>query len=569
MKLSLPPMISRRAAAAWLPMTVCAVVSTQNVTAQTVATPSATTTVAATPAATTQTTGPALTLDDSIRIALRNHGDVGAAAQQFVSARAGITSARSGLFPQIGADINYNYQNTSRSRTQTTIVPGTGTGGGTVPGSGGTGGGSSSTTTFTSAVTTTGVSVSQNIFDSGRTRAQVRQARARALGTVGSFGSARSGLAYNVALAFYEQLRQEKLVAQRQGQVELARRQLDQIEAQVEAGVAARVDVQSVQVNLSQARFDLATAQNNFRVATTNFRNTLGLGRGPALSLQESISTANSEAVAPLTIVPSTSAPPTSPDGANTEPTAPDIAPPAIVPPAFPTSPGEPPPLVPVLKSLNEYIAEARRLRPDLLQARANVQSTEASLALAKISSRPQVSASAGYDIDPRSIRDRGFALGVGLSIPIFDAGGRKADVRSANAELEANRIRLAQLDKDATADVEASFVDIAGEVERVANARVLVESARINLATATERYTLGLGVVLDIVNAQTQLFNAQTSATQAVYDYELARANLDRAIGRFAWADPGQAPPQVAPSTLPKTVVGSNTTASANGRGR
>jgi len=206
---------------------------------------------------------------------------------------------------------------------------------------------------------------------------------------------------------------------------------------------------------------------------------------------------------------------------------------------------------VPVLQNLDEYVSEARRLRPDLLQARANVQSTEASRSLAKIAQRPQVSASAGYDIDPRSIRDRGFQVGVGLSIPIFDAGGRRADVRAANADLEASRIRLAQLDKDVAADVEATYVDISGQVERIANARVLVESARTNLATATERYRLGLGVVLDIVNAQTQLFNAQTSATQAVYDYELSRSDLDRAVGRFAWADPGQAVPATAPTQV------------------
>jgi hypothetical protein len=66
----------------------------------------------------------------------------------------------------------------------------------------------------------------------------------------------------------------------------------------------------------------------------------------------------------------------------------------------------------------------------------------------------------------------------------------------------------------------------------------------------------LGLGIVLDIVNAQTQLFNAQTSATQAVYDYELARANLERAVGRFAWADPGQVPPPQAPTTVPAAIA-------------
>jgi outer membrane protein TolC len=71
-------------------------------------------------------------------------------------------------------------------------------------------------------------------------------------------------------------------------------------------------------------------------------------------------------------------------------------------------------PVVPQLKSLDEYLSEARRLRPDLLQARASIQQAESSVSLAKIESRPQITASAGYNIDPRSTADRGFTFGAG-----------------------------------------------------------------------------------------------------------------------------------------------------------
>ncbi|HVF09336.1 MAG TPA: TolC family protein, partial [Abditibacteriaceae bacterium] len=461
-----------------------------------------------------------LTLEESIALALRNHGDVSAAQQGFVSAREGITSARSALYPQVNANLNYDYQGNNNRNSNPTP------------------GGTPFPSTFRNSSTATNIGASYNIFDGGRTRTQVRQAHARALNAVGGVGSTRSNLAFQVAQNFYEQLRQEKLVAQRQGQIELARQQLEQIQAQVEAGTAARVDTQSVQVNLIQARFDMVTAQNALRVAQTNFRNSLGLGRGPDLKLQES----------PLAVeVTPAAAPP------EAIPPAPNAAPTPL---PFPIAPAAPLPIVPTVQSLDEYLVEARRLRPDLLQARANVQQTEASVVLAKIASRPQITATAGYNLDPRSTRDRGLIVGAGVSIPLFDAGGRKADVRGAQADLESNRIRLAQLDKDVAADVESSFVDIGGEVERIANARALVEAARTNLETATEKYRLGLGIVLDIVNAQTQLFNAQTSLTQAVYDYELARSNLDRAVGRFAWADPGQAPPPAAPATVPQAVA-------------
>ena len=484
-----------------------------------------------------------LTLDESIRIALRNNGQTGAGALQAQSAREGITSAKAAGLPQVTGSIGYNYLNQRSSVFVPNFNPGTGGGNGGF-GNGGVVTGSNGIQTFTNSLTTTDIAVNQNIFDGGRTRQRIRAARASSQSAVGGFGSARGTLAFTVAQRFYEQLRQQRLVEQFGSQVELARQQVEQVRAQIEVGTVARVDILSVQVTLRQRQFDLVSARNNLETARVNFRNALGLERGPALQLIES------ERVAQVVGVP-----------VQPEPLDPaDIQPGIAVPPLseLPTTDllNVAPPEVPELESLETYLAQARRLRPDLVQSRAAVAQGESSLALANIENRPQVSATAGFNIDPRSSAERRFQLGVGLSVPIFNGGALSANKRAAQDGLAANRVTLAQREKDADAEVEASYVNIAGQVERIANARVLVEQAQLNLETATERYRLGLGIVLDVTNAQTQLFSAQVSATQAVYDYEIARADLDRAVGRFAWADPGVAPPNVAPPNVAPVVV-------------
>ncbi len=467
-----------------------------------------------------------LSLEESIRLALHANGDPNAAARSFEAARQNVASARAAYAPEITANLNSDYRNSrngsnnsnnSSNSTSTTTR-------------------SNNSSTFVTSGTSSNVTVSQNIFDAGRIRQRVNQASARAVGAAGSYGGTRNSLAYEVASAFFEQLRQQKLVAQRAGQVALAARQLEAIQAQIEAGTVARADAQTVQVNLSQARFDLVTARNNLNSAQTNFRNTLGLTRGPALRLQESSLAVETGLPAPDS---TTTTLPTTPDGILNAPL----------------------PKVPVLAPLDDFVAQAARLRPDLVQSRADVQSGEAAVKLAQIETKPQITASASYNIDPRQTGTRGFNLGAGVSIPVFDGGGRRADVKAAQADLEANRLRLAQLQKDVAADVETSFVEIGGQVERLANARVLVEQARVNLENASEKYRLGLGTVLDVTNAQTLLFNAQTSLTGAVYDYELARANLDRSVGRFAWADPGGAPPQTAPQSMAAAIRAVNAT--------
>lgn len=447
--------------------------------------------------------GAGLTVNEVIVIALREHGDVGAAEQNYYGAVEGITSARSSRYPQVTASLDYNYRSGSRQ-----VV-------------------SNSSNSYDSSDFSSGFNISQNIFDGGRIQATVQQAKASARNAIGAVGSARNNLAYTVASSFYEQLRQEKLVEQRKGEVNLARQQLAMIQAQVDAGTVARSDVQSVQVNLSQSEFDLVTAQNDLQVAQTQLRQSMGLGRGPALNLQEP---ELSEAVIPAT-------PPDATESTFTLPPLPPL------------------PQVAPLKSLDEYLAQAQQLRPDLLQANANVDQSEAQVSLAKIARRPQISVSAGYNIEPLEPQNRGITFGAGVSIPIFDGGGRKADVRAAENNLKANEIRRDQLQRDVAADVQTAYVDVSGEVQRIKNARALVESARVNFQTASEKYQLGLGIVLDVVNAQTQLFSAQTSLTQALYDYQLALANLDRSVGRFAWANPGVAPPEEAPQILPDAI--------------
>lgn len=184
------------------------------------------------PGMATAQSDPGLTLDDSIAIALANHGNVGAAQQSFVGAQQRITASRSALYPQANLSTNSQFAAGTSSTS-----------------SGGTG---SSFSTGSSISTQTNLSLSQTIFDAGRSRAEVRQSQAAAKGAEAGIGVARSGLAFQVAQAFYEQLREEKLIAQRQEQVGLAQGQLDQIEAQIEAGTAARVDADSVRVTLSR-----------------------------------------------------------------------------------------------------------------------------------------------------------------------------------------------------------------------------------------------------------------------------------------------------------------------------
>lgn len=403
-----------------------------------------------------------LSLLDAQKLAFQNHGDVAAARLGLVGAAQRVTGAKAARAPQLSATLGTDYQN------------------GRVLGS-------SFSQNVSGSTLTTGIAVSQNIFDSGRTTASVRQARAGAGVQLGALGSARNDLASEVSRRFFEQLRQTRLVAQRQNQLEVARSQLNQIQARIDVGESPRSDLSGARVTLSQAQFDLVTARNDLRNAGASLRNALGLERGDPLVLAYN-GTQNS---------------------------------------IFSTE-------LPTELRAATQLALARR--PELLTLRQQILGNQASLQSARIEARPNLSASAGYNLDPREVGNRRFNIGASVSIPFLDGGGRKSIVRAAQNDVEASRIRLAQAEKDAATEIEIAFTNLAGQIQRLDLARELVRDAQENLDTATGRYGAGIGIALDVTTASSQLFQAQTSLIGAEFDLQLARAEIDRATGRFAW---------------------------------
>ena len=58
-------------------------------------------------------------------------------------------------------------------------------------------------------------------------------------------------------------------------------------------------------------------------------------------------------------------------------------------------------------------------------------------------------------------------------------------------------------------------------------------EQAQEAYRLAQSRYDAGTGTQLDILNAQTSLTQARTTQIQALHDYDVARARLERSIGQ------------------------------------
>ena len=123
-------------------------------------------------------------------------------------------------------------------------------------------------------------------------------------------------------------------------------------------------------------------------------------------------------------------------------------------------------------------------------------------------------------------------SLAFNLSIPLYKA--------SNFTKLKSNRIQMRQLDQNRI-DTErklnmqiTSYQDnMAASSEQVSSNKENVMQAEKAVQIAGKRYEVGKGTVLELNTSQVQLTEAELTYNQSIYDYLVAKADLDQVLGR------------------------------------
>jgi outer membrane protein len=105
--------------------------------------------------------------------------------------------------------------------------------------------------------------------------------------------------------------------------------------------------------------------------------------------------------------------------------------------------------------------------------------------------------------------------------------------VTRAEAEAAAAHSAAIDTERGVRADAVKSYDDATVAAQRIGFAREAVDAAREDLRVQELRYRAGASTFLDEVTSQLNLAQAETSLVQARYDYQIARATLERVLGR------------------------------------
>lgn len=486
-----------------------------------------------------------LTLRDVVAVALSTNREFAAATASLLQAQGRTGQARASLNPTAAANAQITEFDAPTTADLGAFSGQTGTGGAKPPPF-------VIVPQFNPAFT---ASFNLPLDVAGVLRSAVSQAQFQEVAARIDVNRVRNDIVFNVKSAFYNVLRAQAQIAVAAEAQNNALIRLNDANKNYAAGTSPRFDVISAQRDVADAQQGLINARAQLGANFAALKNTIGIDIRSRIRITSAEAVDYPNGVEPLVV------PPPEP---TTNPNV--VVPPNPIetPAPRPVGPegGKPVPgLVPTPTTSvadddfdfgPEYdllLRDALNNRPEVLEGDAQIAAARRGVRYAERSSLPTFSLGLSDTYTPNAAgftRRNEAAVVLGVNVPLFDGGLARARVREARgvvANAEINRRRFVD---QVQVDVQQAYIALVQARNRVAVANVGVAQAREANRLARVRYTAGVsqqtGVSpqLELGNAQNTLTQAENNQVNALYDYNTARAQLDRAVGRYSFTGSG-----------------------------
>ena len=340
---------------------------------------------------------------------------------------------------------------------------------------------------------TTNVAVTQIIFAGGQIRAAVQASKYLAQSEAWRGDAVRAEVAYQARMAYHDALLAHALVTVAEEALTVFERHLNDTKALQEEGAVTPYEVHRARSEVGARQADLASAEAAARLADLNIRRLLALPDGQPLVYDRNL--------------------PHEPVGATGE----------------------------ALK------ARALEQRPEWRALADAVQAGSQQLRGVKGKYLPQASATVSWNNveNGGKVLPDGWQFNVGAQWDLYLGGQRKYEQAEVRARLEGLRIQQADLERLIALDVEQSLIRLREATVAMRTDRENVDVAAESVRLAKLRYQEGYGTQTEIIDSALVHTKAKTDLVQAIRDYYVAYASLQRALG----GDPAAVAPEGAVS--------------------
>ncbi|UCG62745.1 MAG: TolC family protein [Candidatus Zixiibacteriota bacterium] len=192
--------------------------------------------------------------------------------------------------------------------------------------------------------------------------------------------------------------------------------------------------------------------------------------------------------------------------------------------------------------TLDDAIAFGIEHEPGLLAAEAEVSAAKHGVRSGFASYLPTLNARYSFT---RSDGTRAYPLvfdyssnqrtwGFSVDWNIFDGFSREYRVTSAKVSLNNSRARMADTRNNVIQEIKTAFHEIEQQREAQKVATESVDAAQEDFNITQEKYNLGAATILDLLDAQASLTDAQVEKIRADFDLNLAVSQLENAMGKM-----------------------------------
>ena len=323
------------------------------------------------------------------------------------------------------------------------------------------------------------VNLSQTIYDFEKTSTQVKIQNLNLDSSQSDLDSVASQIVYSVKQAYFSLLQAKRNRDVAVETVQQFQQHLDQAKGFFEVGTKPKFDVTKAEVDLSNAKLNLIKGENAFRIARVNLNNAVGMPEAPDYTIVDDFGFQKY-----------------------------DI-------------------------TFDEALKRAYITRPDLQSIIALKEAAERTIDLQKKGYYPTLSGNANYAVSGEEFPlEKGWSVGATLNFPLFSGFSTKYQVEEAKAKLQVLKANEDALRQSIHLDVEQGYLNLQQASESITTTELTVRQATENHELANGRYTAGVGSPIEVTDALVSLANAKTAYIAALYDYKVAQASMEKAMG-------------------------------------
>jgi outer membrane protein len=326
--------------------------------------------------------------------------------------------------------------------------------------------------------TESGVSLDQLIWDFWRTPNLVKAGKAQLKSSEFDNAAAREDVILNTKVAYYTVLAQRLIVEASEKTVIENEKRLEQAEGFLKVGRISKIEVTKANVNLGNAKLNLITAKNNLEMAKINLARAMGIRGDFKYELEDMLKYKRADV------------------------------------------------------NLEEAINKALGLNPQLNSLEAKEAAMRADLSASKRDFYPTVLGRAAYRIRGSGATQPAFIAGVGVQFPIFEGFLRISNVNEAKANLLRSQAEIESMKQQIESEVKQLYLNLKFAEESINVTETSEKSAEENSLLSRERYRLGTGSEVELAEAQALLASTNANHIQAIYNYKIAIAQIERVTG-------------------------------------